>query len=103
MKLTRVEFIKYKSISGDGLEIEDDITCLVGINESGKSNILLALAKADTEEKLTNEEISRHSEDYANSEETPELKLFFEVTAEEKTPLEELFGNKVSKIILSNL
>jgi len=45
MKLRKVEFIKYRSISGGMLDIENDITCLVGINESGKSNVLFALEK----------------------------------------------------------
>lgn len=94
MKLVKIDFIDFKSISGDSLDIEKDVTCLVGINESGKSNILIALERADQGQALTPDDVSRHSESYSDSTKTPELKLFFEPQDEEKNQLEELIGTK---------
>ncbi|HEY60889.1 MAG TPA: ATP-binding protein [Anaerolineae bacterium] len=92
MKLKKVEFIKYKSISEGVLDIENEITCLVGINESGKSNILFALEKADINEELTAAEYSRHSDDYGYDENSPELKLWFEPTENEKEEIQKILG-----------
>lgn len=48
MKLTEVTIHKYKSIESDHtFKIEDDVTVLVGMNESGKTSILEALAKSN--------------------------------------------------------
>lgn len=48
MKLKEVTIHKYKSIESDQtLAIEDDVTVLVGMNESGKTSILEALAKSN--------------------------------------------------------
>lgn len=101
MKLKRVEFINYKSISGGVLDIESDITCLVGINESGKSNVLFALEKADIDEELTAAEYSRHSANYGSDENSPELKLWFEPTDDELDELKKMFGHKeISTVLL---
>jgi len=102
MKLRKVEFTNYKSISGGVLDIESDITCLVGINESGKSNVLFALEKADTNEELTAAEYSRHSANYGSNENSPELKLWFEPINDELDVLKKMFGhNEVSTILLT--
>jgi predicted ATP-dependent endonuclease of OLD family len=101
MKLTRVEFINYRSISKDALDIENDVTCLVGINESGKSNVLLALEKADPEEELDTTEYSRHSDGFGNPESSPELKLWFEPTKDELNDLKEIFGTEISTLLLA--
>lgn len=93
MKLIKVEFISYKSITGDTLDIESDITCLVGVNESGKSNVLLALEKADTNHELTVAEISRHSEDYGDPNKTPQLILVFMLDDKEKMAIGEIIGS----------
>lgn len=48
MKLQKVEIKKYKSINSDQvIRIEDDTTILVGMNESGKTSILEAIAKTN--------------------------------------------------------
>lgn len=48
MKLKEVTIYKYKSIESDQtFQIEDDVTVLVGMNESGKTSILEALAKSN--------------------------------------------------------
>lgn len=104
MKLRKVEFIKYRSISGGVLDIESDITCLVGINESGKSNVLFALEKADTDEELTAAEYSRHSDDYGSDENSPELKLWFEPTKDEQKEIKGMLGvEDVSMVMLTKI
>lgn len=48
MKLKKVEIKKYKSFEeSQEFEIEDDITILVGMNESGKTSALEAIAKTN--------------------------------------------------------
>jgi predicted ATP-dependent endonuclease of OLD family len=104
MKLRKVEFINYKSILGGVLDIESDITCLVGINESGKSNVLFALEKADTDEELTADEYSRHSVNYGSDENSPELKLWFEPLDDELDELKKMFGHdEISTIVLTKI
>lgn len=44
-KLTRFRVTKFRSIQDSGWINASDITCLVGTNESGKTNVLLALSK----------------------------------------------------------
>ena len=100
MKLRKVEFINYKSISGGVLDIESDITCLVGINESGKSNVLFALEKADTDEELIVADYSRHSANYGSDENLPELKLWLEPPEDELDELKKMFGHNEVAIIL---
>ncbi len=102
MKLVKVEFTNYKSISGDILELEKDITCLVGINEAGKSNVLLALDKVDKEKQLMAAEYSRHSKGYGDSGSSPELKLWLEPIDSEIQALKNLLGiDDVSTIVLT--
>lgn len=48
MKLKKVEILKYKSFEeSQKFEIENDITILVGMNESGKTSALEAIAKTN--------------------------------------------------------
>lgn len=48
IKLTNIEILKYKSFTTPQLlKIEDDITVLVGMNESGKTSVLECLAKTN--------------------------------------------------------
>ncbi|WP_151961643.1 AAA family ATPase, partial [Acinetobacter bereziniae] len=48
IKLTNIEILKYKSFTTpQSVHIEDDITVLVGMNESGKTSILECLAKTN--------------------------------------------------------
>jgi predicted ATPase len=48
MKLKSVEILKYKSIENtQTFEVEDDVTVLVGMNESGKTSVLEAIAKTN--------------------------------------------------------
>lgn len=46
MKLINVEIFKYKSFeTNQSFEVQEDITVLVGMNESGKTSVLEAIAK----------------------------------------------------------
>ena len=45
MKLEKFRVTNFRSVKDSGWVETDNITTLVGINESGKSNILLALWK----------------------------------------------------------
>ena len=48
MKLKKVEILKYKSYTEkQNFEVEEDITILVGMNESGKTAALEAIAKTN--------------------------------------------------------
>ena len=48
MKLTRVQIHKYKLFENDQtFNVENDITVLVGMNESGKTAALEAMAKSN--------------------------------------------------------
>ncbi|MDY6484444.1 AAA family ATPase [Acinetobacter faecalis] len=48
IKLKKIEILKYKSFTTSQIvEIEDDLTVLVGMNESGKTSVLECLAKTN--------------------------------------------------------
>lgn len=57
IKLIKANIIKYKCIETEqSFDVEDDVTVLVGMNESGKTSILEALAKTqyfENDEKFT--------------------------------------------------
>ncbi|HYK08245.1 MAG TPA: ATP-binding protein [Candidatus Eisenbacteria bacterium] len=100
MKLTKVEFFNYRSISGDDLDVEKDTTCLVGINEAGKSNILYALEKLGVNQVLTQDEFSRHSEEYGSSENPPELKVTYSLEDKEKEEIAKVTGKEEPILVL---
>ena len=48
IKLTKATIHKYKSIETEqSFNVEEDVTVLVGMNESGKTSLLEALAKVN--------------------------------------------------------
>ena len=57
IKLIKANIIRYKCIETEqSFDVEDDVTVLVGMNESGKTSILEALAKTqyfENDEKFT--------------------------------------------------
>lgn len=103
MQLIRVEFHHYRSIQDALLDVEPDITCLVGVNETGKSNVLLALEKSDRTQTLLNDEISRHSTEFGQASVTPELRLWLKPTKDEKPRLRELLGCNVPEIVVTKV
>lgn len=93
MKLLSIKFNSFKTVRSDTLDIEKDITCLVGINEAGKSNVLFGIEKCDREKELTNEDISRQSDDYLKEDIIPTLEAVFTPSNfEEKEQLKSAFG-----------
>src|SRR5947208_2435915 len=52
MQLKKVYFDAYKSLLKKELELTDSCTGFVGINESGKSNVLTAISVLSTDNKL---------------------------------------------------
>ena len=102
MKLIRTEFSKFKSIVGESLDIERDVTCLVGINVAGKSNVLKALLKVDTSEKISEDDFSRHDSAFGSEDASPEIKLTFVPNDEdEKEDLSKIFGHEVTLVVMS--
>lgn len=57
MKLLRAKIQNYRSIKSVTLTFEPPCRVLVGVNESGKSNILRALAHLDPEEEITDDDL----------------------------------------------
>lgn len=93
MKLLSIKFNSFKTVRGDILDIEKDITCLVGINEAGKSNVLLGIEKCGTHKNLTSEDIARHSDDYLKEGATPILEMVLVPSSEEeRDELQAVFG-----------
>ena len=45
MKLTRFRVTNFRSVKDSGWVDIDDVTALIGVNESGKTNLLLPLWK----------------------------------------------------------
>ena len=53
MKLTKFRVKNYKTIEDTGWIDNDQIGCLVGVNESGKTNIITALLKLNPVDETT--------------------------------------------------
>ena len=60
MKLNNVKINYYKSFgeNSNNLQVEDDITVIVGKNESGKSNLLQLLSKVDLLNGISDEDLN---------------------------------------------
>ncbi len=106
MRLTNVCFEEFRSIFETSIDVERGITSLVGINESGKSNVLLAIEKIDKKKNLENVDISKNSDRVYYEAESPKLQLEFELNDNEINTLYPLFGiaetnkNSLRRIVL---
>jgi len=61
MRLTKFRIIKYRSIRDSGeIPVDDKITTFVGINESGKTNILRALRKLNNVTDTSFDDLTEH-------------------------------------------
>lgn len=88
MRLVSFKIKKYRSIEDSGeIEIDENITTLVGINESGKTNVLRALKKINHVEDNQFEELSENPRWY-NDEKYKEDEIF--ITAKFKLDEDEL-------------
>lgn len=104
IKLTKVEINKFKSIqTTQSVEIESGITTVVGMNESGKTNFLTAIAKTNyfnndndftfdlTQDYPRNELIDfQHSDEDCNI-----IQCYYEIQKELLEAIEEEFGKGV--------
>lgn len=97
MKLTRAELRRYRSIEESGpLDVEADVTCLVGKNESGKTTVLQALFKSSAVDGTVFDEgidyPARFTRERRGKEAIPVSVLTYELDEEDVTSTEELFG-----------
>lgn len=99
MRLLGVRFNKFKTIKSDDLDIENDVTCLVGVNEAGKSNVLIGIEYLAPDKTLTEKEISRHDDDYLTEGASPSIEARFAPDSHElQDELDNIFGLKVTEI-----
>ncbi len=99
MKLTKAQIFNYKIIHDTGEFAFDDITCLVGKNESGKTAILQALTKLQpvvaSDGKFDELEFPRMSyHDYSDADRPKEvLKTIWELDDEEAGIIQNIVGD----------
>lgn len=103
MKLTKIYFDAFKSLLNKELIINDNCLGLVGINESGKSNLLYAISVLNGDRKLSITDTPKME----NKKYNPSLRFDFELTNEERililekiqdwTELNTLIGRKIKK------
>lgn len=104
IKLTKVEINKFKSIQTvQSVEIESGITTVVGMNESGKTNFLTAIAKTnyfnnDNDFKFDETQDYPRNEliDFQHSDEDCKIiECFYEIQQELLDEIEDEFGKDV--------
>lgn len=100
MKLTAAEIRRYRSIEEAGpFDVEADVTCLVGKNESGKTAVLQALYKTYPVDKATFDEgidyPSRLTRERKGSDPITATALTYELDDGDVTTVEARFGEGV--------
>lgn len=103
MKLTKLLVENYKSVLNSDEFKVDQVTCLVGKNEAGKSALLEALYKlnpiVESDGNFTEEEYPRrfivNSRERGDLNSTNVLTTYWQLETEDKTFLEELVGTEV--------
>ncbi|QSE98647.1 ATP-dependent nuclease [Fulvivirga lutea] len=90
MKLTQIEIEDFKSIKKLRWKLDQKMICLVGQNESGKSNLIevLQFIKPSTIEDLRYEVHTRRSSDRYVHNELPLIKAIYHLDSEVKKDLE---------------
>lgn len=101
MKLLKYKVLNFRSVEDSGWIECDDVTTLVGINESGKSNLLLALwklnpARGGEIDILHDMPVSQLSELRERPEEIPFITAIFEVE-DEAACISEQTGYKIDE------
>ena len=96
MKINRVYIKNFRSIKETDFSLAPGVTALAGGNESGKSNVLLAINK------FLNLETFMDTDQYQLSDNPPEIEMTFNNFAqEENEKLKTLFGKKsLDKLIV---
>ncbi len=65
MNIDQVRVQNYKSIRDTGwIDIEEDLTTLVGANEAGKTNVLEALSKLKDQKRISESNLCRYRDNY---------------------------------------
>lgn len=103
MKLTRYKVTNFKSVKDSGWIECQEITTLVGINEAGKSNLLLALWKLNPVsggniDVVKDAPVSDLAIIRDNQSETEFIIAEFELGEEENKEIQEKLGQKISEI-----
>ena len=96
MKLDRVEIKNFRSIKDTTVNFEPACRVLVGINESGKSNILNALAFLDEEHKPVKKDDLREALPEEEPVEESHVRFIFKF---EKPESDKVFEDVSSKIL----
>lgn len=98
MKLDKVEIINFRSIKKEVVSFDPACRVLVGINESGKSNILKALRLLSNEYDPSRKDDVRESLPDEDAIEDAYVKFYFRF---EKSEIDELFNDVSTKILAS--
>lgn len=85
MKLSKAEIEDFRSIKSDEINLEDDLTILVGPNEGGKTNTLDALNFAHGKNKFESSDVRMNSD----NDKAPSLRFTISFTEEEAEELTE--------------
>lgn len=83
MKLLEVEILNYRSIQNQTLKFENSCQVLVGINESGKSNVLNALATLSSNYATTRGDERQNLPDEPETPEQARVRFLFSATKED--------------------
>lgn len=100
MKMVAVEIISFRSIVDQSLEFKNNTIGLVGLNESGKSNVLTAIRTLDNDYKLKESDRSKINE------QDPKIVFRFHLEGKEATTLADMVEKFVSencKVIVTDL
>jgi len=84
MKLDKIEIKSFRSIDSSTILLEHDCIGLVGINESGKTNVLDSIKVLDSDFQLKKSDLTKESETNTS------IRYHFEPTSDEKAELIDL-------------
>lgn len=99
MKLTRAHIKNYRSIKDMTIDFEPKCRVLVGINESGKTNILRALALLDPERSMTPPDFREVPPDEPHLQDTF-VRFVFTLSREERISVYEAARTKLAEDVL---
>lgn len=103
MKLNHVKVNYYKSFgeTSNILQVEDDLTVIVGKNESGKSNLLELLSKIDLLNGISDDDLNKLNRKY--SSEKPSTELTFKLDNHEINTIKNRLEVIIEHSIKNNL